>query len=60
MMPPHCKKCDTVNRDSAVFCDRCGSRLEKPEEQPPVDQAEYPEAGEAEKYSETAPRPEED
>ncbi len=59
-MPPHCTKCDTVNRDSAVFCDRCGSRLDKPEEEAQKKKTDPPELRDEENYSETAPLPERD
>jgi len=59
-MPPHCPKCDTVNRDSAIFCDRCGSRLVNPEEQPKEKAGREIESREEENYVETVPRPDED
>lgn len=59
-MPPHCTKCDTINRESAIFCDRCGSRLELPKEEAQEKKIDPVERRDEENYTETAPRPEQD
>jgi uncharacterized Zn finger protein (UPF0148 family) len=56
-MPPHCPKCDTVNRDAAVFCDTCGTRLEVPEEHTKEKERGDSELRDEENYVETVPRP---
>jgi hypothetical protein len=57
-MPPLCPKCNTVNRDAALFCDRCGARLEDPKEQPKEKAGGEYQSRDEENYVETVPRPE--